>query len=265
MAAIRVLVDGRAGPFVRLPVREEEASLWKFGGMDPAFVLVHSLLLGPSTWAPVAARLASSGFTTVVPSLVDVTDADDPPFWPHVVNRVADAASQLPHGLPIFVVAHSNAGLYVPAIVHASRRPVAGCLFIEASLPSRDESTATASLERLNHLRTRATGDRLPQWTDWWDEQDVAMLFPDQQTRSTVTSEQPRLPLSYYEQQIPVPEGWDDRPCGYLLFGPAYDHMAREARARGWAVDQVPGHHLHHIVDPDAVTARITAMTRKWH
>jgi hypothetical protein len=61
-----------------------------------------------------------------------------------------------------------------------------------------------------------------------------------------------------------VPNGWDDRPCGYLLFGPGYDHVAQEARARGWDVDQIPGHHLHQLVDPDAVAARIAAMTGKW-
>ncbi|GAA2581409.1 hypothetical protein GCM10010399_08940 [Dactylosporangium fulvum] len=69
---------------------------------------------------------------------------------------------------------------------------------------------------------------------------------------------------SYYEQQIPVPDGWDNRPCGYLLFGPSYDHMAQDARVRGWDVDQVPGQHLHQLVDPDAVAARIVTMTRRW-
>jgi hypothetical protein len=70
--------------------------------------------------------------------------------------------------------------------------------------------------------------------------------------------------LSYYEQRIPVPAGWDDRPCGYLLFGPPYDRVARQARERGWAVDEIPGGHLHQVVDPDAVTARIIAMTATW-
>lgn len=231
------------------------------GWVHPAFVLVHSLLLGPSTWAPVAARL---GAVTVVPSLVDVADADDPPFWPLVVAKVNDAVSQLPQGQPILLVAHSNAGLLVPVIVQAARRPVAGCLFVDASLPCPTGSTPAASPERLNHLRTMVTAGRLPQWTTWWNEEDVALLFPDPQTRSAVSAEQPRLPLSYYEQQIPVPAGWDRRSCGYLLFGPPYDRMAQEARDRGWDVDEVAGGHLHQLVDPDAVTARIVAMTERW-
>jgi Alpha/beta hydrolase family len=200
----------------------------------------------------------------VVPSLLDVTDGDAP-FWPRVVDNVNDAVSQLPQGQPVWLVAHSNAGLFVPVIVQAARRPVAGCLFVDARLPLRTGPTPAASPERLSVLRAMVSGGRLPQWTTWWDEDDVALLFPDPQTRLTVSAEQPRLPLSYYEQQIPVPNGWDNRPCGYLLFGPPYDRMAQEARERGWDVDEVPGRHLHQLVDPDTVTARIVAMTDKWH
>ncbi|WP_239133653.1 alpha/beta hydrolase [Rugosimonospora africana] len=199
-----------------------------------------------------------------MPSLVDVTDADDPPFWPRIAARVNDAVASLPRDQPILLVAHSNAGVFVPVVVQAARRPVAGCLFVDARLPSRTGPTPTASPERLDYLRTTVTGGRLPQWTAWWDEDDVARLFPDPQTRSAVSAEQPRLPLSYYEQRVPVPAGWDDRPCGYLLFGPPYDGMAAEARDRGWDVDEVRGEHLHQLVDPDAVTARIVAMTEDW-
>ncbi|WP_231921422.1 hypothetical protein [Micromonospora auratinigra] len=91
----------------------------------------------------------------------------------------------------------------------------------------------------------------LPRWTAWWDESDVAPMFPDPQTRRVVSAEQPRLPLSYYEQKVPVPDGWDDAACGYLLFGPPYEQAAQDARERGWDVDHVPGLHLHQLVDPD--------------
>ncbi|MGW4940834.1 alpha/beta hydrolase [Actinoplanes sp. NPDC004185] len=233
--------------------------------MDPAYLLVHSLLLGPRTWSPVAADLAASGAATAVPSLIDVTDPDDPPFWPQVADAVNDAVDRLPANLPFVVVAHSNAGLLVPVIVQAARRPVAGCLFVDARLPARTGPSPAATPERLAHLRDRvATDGRLPPWTTWWDEDDVARLFPDRETRVAVSAEQPRLPLSYYEQRIPVPAGWDDRPCGYLLFGPPYDLMARDARERGWAVDELPGGHLHQLVDPGAVAARLVAMTRTW-
>ncbi|MDG4797788.1 alpha/beta hydrolase [Micromonospora sp. WMMD1082] len=232
--------------------------------MKPAFVLLHSLLLGPLTWAPVAANLRTRGTTTVVPSLVHVADVDDPPFWPRIGAAVNDGVSHLPPGQPIVLVAHSNAGPLVPVVVPAVGRPVAGCLFVDASLPSLRGPTPAASPERLAHLRSIATRDRLPQWTTWWEESIVAPLFPDPQTRSMVAAEQPRLPLSYYEQQFPVPADWDRRPCGYLLFGPPYDRLAREARTRGWRVAEVPGGHLHQLVDPEAVTAGIATITADW-
>jgi hypothetical protein len=92
----------------------------------------------------------------------------------------------------------------------------------------------------------------------------MALLFPDAQTREAVSAEQPRLPLSYWEESIPVPAGWDDRPCGYLLFGPPYEPMARDAQQRGWTVEHVPGLHLHQLVDPQTVAERIVAMTCTW-
>ena len=49
-------------------------------------------------------------------------------------------------------------------------------------------------------------------------------------------AEQPRLPLAYYEQRVPVPARWDEIPCGYLLFGPPYDEVAADAlTAGGWS------------------------------
>jgi len=119
-----------------------------------------------------------------------------------------------------------------------------------------------ALAELLNFLRTKATDGRLLLWTEWWEE-DVAPMFPAPQTRAAVTAEQPRLPLTYYEQAVPAPAGWDDQPCGYLLFGPPYDEMAADARGRGWLVEELPGQHLHQIVDPDGIAERLITMTQR--
>ena len=228
--------------------------------MDAALILVHSPSVGPLTWAPVAQRL---GDRAVVPSLLSVADAG-PPFWPAVAGTVRDAVDQLPPDRDVILVTHSNAGYFTPVIVEASPRPVAGCVFVDAGLPARTGSTPLAEAEFLEFLRPKVTDGRLPRWTDWWDDADVAPMFPDEPTRRAVCAEQPRLPLSYYEEQVPAPPGWADRPCGYLLFGTPYEPMAEEARERGWRVDHVPGEHLHQIVDPDTVASRILAMTAGW-
>lgn len=222
--------------------------------MRPIFVLVHSPSVGPSTWRPVAERLVAAGYQVRVPSLLGV-GSGAPPFWPRVVDAVRDDLRRVPAGRPVVLVAHSNAGLFVPVTRAGLDRPVVGTVFVDAALPARSGPTPVATPELLDFLRPLAVDGRLPWWTDWWEEADVAPMFPDPALRRTVVEEQPSLPLSYYEQRIPVPVGWDDHPCSYLLFGPPYDGPAAEARERGWRVAHLPGEHLHQIVDPDG-TAR---------
>jgi hypothetical protein len=220
-------------------------------------VLVHSPSVGPLTWAPVAERMPGS----VVPSLLHVAESG-PPFWPAVAGAVADAIGRLPDDTKVVLVAHSNAGLFVPAIVGASGRTISACVFVDAALPARRGPTAVASPANLAFLRDLAGPDgRLPGWTSWWDDAEIAPMFPDAATRRAVEAEQPRLPLAYYEQPVPAPAGWDDRPCGYLLFGPPYDEVAADARGRGWPVEHVAGRHLHQLVDPGAVAAGIRRLS----
>ncbi|MBO0801551.1 MAG: alpha/beta hydrolase [Nocardiopsaceae bacterium] len=228
--------------------------------MRPVFVLVHSPSVGPSTWRPVAERLTAAGHRARLPSLLGVGDGE-PPFWPRAVSAVRDDLGGVPADTPVILVAHSNAGLFVPVIRAGLGHPVAGSIFVDAALPAATGATPVAPGELLEFLRPKARdGGVLPRWTDWWDEADVAPMFPDQATRRTITNEQPALPLSYYEQSIPVPEGWDDHPCAYLLFGPPYDEDAEEARQRGWRVARLPGEHLHQVVDPGAVARLLTEL-----
>lgn len=230
--------------------------------MPPVFVLVHSPSVGPLTWTPVAASLRARGHQSIVPSLLAVADAG-PPFWPRVVDAVTAVMSRLDPDRPVVLVAHSNAGLFIPLLVTHATRPVRGCLFVDAALPASVGSTPVVPAELLHGLRAKVTDGRLPPWTEWWDEGDVAPMFPDPEIRAAVTAEQPWLPLAYYEQLVPVPAGWDDQPCGYLVFGPPYDRLAADARGRGWLIDELPGQHLHQIVDPDGVADRLILMAQR--
>ncbi|MFF5229476.1 alpha/beta fold hydrolase [Dactylosporangium sp. NPDC000521] len=210
------------------------------------YVLVHSPLLGPASWAPVAALLDAA-----VPSLLG-----GPPSWPAVVQQVLDAA---PPG-PVILVAHSNAGYFMPAVAGALPQRVAACVFVDAALPARTGPTPIVAPKVLEHLRDRVVDGLLPPWTTWWPGSDLARLIPDPRLRQAVEAEQPRIPLWYYEQRLPVPAGWDTVPCGYLQFSAHYAPAAAEAQDRGWLVEHLPGEHLHQLVDPRAVTDRLTAM-----
>ncbi|MDR3082459.1 MAG: alpha/beta hydrolase, partial [Streptomyces sp.] len=170
--------------------------------MQPIFVLVHSPSVGPSTWRPVAEHLTAAGHQVRVPSLLHV-GADAPPFWPRVVGAVRDDLRQVPVDSPVTLVAHSNAGLFLPSIRSGLDHPVTCSIFVDAALPARIGPTPVASPELLEFLRPMAVNGRLPRWTDWWDEADVAPMFSDPRVRQTVIEEQPTLPLSYYEQHIP--------------------------------------------------------------
>ncbi|MEU1364754.1 alpha/beta hydrolase [Streptomyces sp. NPDC005803] len=221
--------------------------------MPSTFVLVHSPSVGPATWHPVADLLVASGHQVRVPSLLHV-GAGEPPFWPRAAEAVRDDLTEIPSESTLVLVAHSNAGLFLPAIRAGLDHPVAASVFVDAALPARTGPTPVAPPELLEFLRPLAVDGTLPRWTDWWDEKDVAPLFSDPAMRQKLVAEQPRLPLSYYEQDIPVPAGWDDHPCAYLLFGPPYEEVAADARARGWRVAHLPGEHLHQTVDPLGTT-----------
>ncbi len=226
----------------------------------PLFVLVHSPSVGPSTWQAVADLLREMGHNAVVPSLLSVGDGR-PPFWPQVTALVRAGMAGTDSSAPVVLVAHSNAGLFLPVIAAELGRQVACLVFADASVPPSSGSAPLAGDDFLPFLRGLVEDDgRLPQWTSWWSEDDVAPMLPDSRLRQLVTEEQPRLPLDYYLEAVPVPAGWDDHRCGYLQFSQAYEGEAAEAQRRGWPVRTARGEHLHQVVDPAGVTEALLGL-----
>jgi hypothetical protein len=208
-------------------------------------VLVPSPLLGPAVWAPVADELRRRGRS------VSVAGPAGPVGSPTDVVR--GLLAELAPGEPLTLVPHSNAGLYVAAL--AAERPVEGVVFVDAGLPS-SAPTTPATPPAFRAFLAGLVGDDglLPPWTRWWPAEDVDALFPDAQTRAAVEREQRRLPLGYFEADVPTPPGWERLPAAYLAFGDTYADERAEARGRGWPVETLPGEHLHLLVDPVAVT-----------
>lgn len=210
-------------------------------------LLIPSPLLGPAIWDSTARALERHGRAVKVPSLQGVSRSAAP-YWPAGVDVIVRAAG----AEPVVLVPHSNSGLYMPAVVDALGDQVRAVVFVDAALPG---AGYFAQRDFLNNL----TGaDRLlPPWTSWWQESDVAELFPDAEVRARVEAEQARMPLAYYDHLPPAPDGWDRPRCGYLWFAEPYDTGAEQASARGWPTRHVPGNHLHMLVDPETVATAV--------
>jgi hypothetical protein len=227
----------------------------------PAFVLVHSPLVGPSTWHPVARELQSRARRAVVPSLVDVAGAQAPQ-WQHACRAVEAGTATIPG--PVVLVGHSGAGLLLPTIAHAISAPVAAMLFVDTFLPP---PTGTATLlppEFLDELRARARNGVLPPWSQWFGDDVMSELVPDAAMRALLEADMPHLPLSYFEGKPPVTAGWDRRACAYLLLSDEpYAAAADDAQARGWPITRLPNaHHLSLVTDPEAVTGSLLELER---
>jgi hypothetical protein len=213
-------------------------------------VLIPSPFLGPALWEPVAVALREDfGVAAVVPAPPVPATAD-----PAVV--LAAVRDGLPERDDLVLVPHSNAGLYVPALV--SDRPVRGVVFVDAVLPPARGVVPVAPEGLRDHLRGRVGSDGLlPPWTAWWAEEEVAGLFPDAATRDRVAGEQQRVPFHYLAARVELPEGWDRIPAAYVGFGDTYAEELADARGRGWPVSVMVGGHLHMLCDPAAVAAEL--------
>ena len=222
-------------------------------------VLVHSPLVGPATWAPVADELRRDGADVVVPDL-GVAEEGDEPFWRQHARAAAAVVRALPMGHQPVLVAHSGAGVLLPAIRGLADRPMAAYVFVDAGLPG--DGSRIGGGPRAEQLRALYRGGgRFPNWTD----ADLAELVPDPAARRRLLADLRPQPLAFWEEAIPLPTGWPDAPCAYLRFppNPAYDEPAAEARRRGWPYAELPGGHFHLLVDPPAVATAIAGLLRR--
>jgi pimeloyl-ACP methyl ester carboxylesterase len=113
---------------------------------DPVFVLIHSPLVGPKTWLPVADELVRRGREALVPSLLGVAAAPAP-HWRHVPEVVRAATANT--AAPVVLVGHSGAGLLLPAIADALTVEVAALVFVDSFLPPANGSVRLAPPARL--------------------------------------------------------------------------------------------------------------------
>jgi hypothetical protein len=213
-------------------------------------VLLPSPLLGPATYEPLADELGSHGLT------VTLADLPVEPTTPQSV--LAAFESVLAAGCDV-VVAHSNAGYYLPALLE--RRSIAA-IAMDAALPTQDgceTRLAPPAFAELIHSLPLTAG-RLPPWPTWWDPVEVAPLFPDDEWFQRASRDAPRLPPAYFAGRLPVPHGWEAGPRAYVAFGETYADEAAFAEVSGWLVRRVEGTHLEHLRAPRDVARLLQSL-----
>jgi hypothetical protein len=225
--------------------------------MTELIALVHAPSLGPASWLPVARELSRATPRVVVPDLRGFAEGG-PPYVPRLVEVAAD---QLRAGRDdeLVMVMHSGAGVFAPYLIAAAGAGRAAALFAEAALPRRPGASTVVEAGFLPYLRQLADHRGIvPPWPQWWPDEDLSPLFPDEAARKSVTGEAQPLPQAFFEELLPaLPGGWPPCVAGYLVFSEPYRREAGAAARAGWPVREVPGGHLHMLVDPGAVAAAI--------
>jgi hypothetical protein len=226
----------------------------------PRLVLIHSPLLGPFSWRPVADELRRRGVPAETPAFPRLS-AVEGDFYPALVASLAASVDGAGRA-PAVLVAHSGAGPLIPALRARLQTPVEGVIFADAILPHPGRSWFdTAPPELRAQLRAGAEGGLLPRWDGWWPPGSLARLVPDEDLRRQLTGELELLPVDYFEE--PAPAGEPTGACAFLQLSGAYEDEARRAARYGWPVIRLPLNHLATLTQPQAVAGALETLAAK--
>lgn len=217
--------------------------------------LIHPPALSPAVFAPLTAALEAAGHQVAVPdytgelsmaaswwrraTLACVTAIDG------LVGNAAPAPEDREGARtyranapgPDVLVAFSGAGVLMPLVCNT--RPPGTAVFLDATLPTATERESLPSAQvrsMVAGLRAEHPGDRLPRWTRWWPEAELATLLPDAAMRATLDAQAPELPADFYDEGVGTAPGWEPPKVAYVQLTGAYDAEAKDAATRGWSV-----------------------------
>ena len=217
------------------------------------YALIHSPLVGSFTWELVQRVLEEQTLRVIVPAIYDDPNSTLP-YWQQHADSVVKYLAQIPMQQKIILIAHSGAGLLLPAIRQKLKHSIFAYVFVDAGIP-RD------GLSRLDLMRLED-----PQWAEQfhqsllqgevfpaWTENDLKEIIPDAESRRKLVYEIRPRSLPFFAEPIPVQAGWPDAPCIYIKFSTSYEWDATQAKREGWPVYEIDVGHFHMLVDPVAV------------
>ncbi len=226
------------------------------GRVVATFVLIHSPLVGPATWHWVARELTRQGHRVTVPSISRGAVAGD---WRTCVRLAVD---QVGTQEDTVLVGHSGAGYLLPSLADEMAHPPTQLVFVDAGVPPVSGESALLPEDLLARLRTMADDGVLPPWSDWFGPGAIDSLVPDLDRRDAVVADLPRIPVSYFDARVPVPDGWSTATNGaYILLSDAYRPDAREAASLGWPVIELLGAHLDLVTRAEDVARVLAGLT----
>ena len=221
------------------------------------FVLIHSPLVGPLTWAGVGAQLETSGHSVALPDLSPVLKSGRP-YWEAIFARVRESVDDVRMKGSLTLVAHSAAGAYLSAIQEALDRDIAATIYVDARLPDPGKSLIDSGPpEMAGAIRSMADNGWLPPWNEWFGEAAMREVLPDDSLRYEFISQLLPIPLALFEETIPGVVGWSGKSAGYIYFGDVYETEVQLVQEMGWPTVRLEGQHLHMLVEPAAVTEAI--------
>jgi hypothetical protein len=225
------------------------------------FLLVHSPVVGPSTWWWVADALRAAGHAVVVPDLRDLAATGDPQAVITGAIEANLAAGPLGADGHVIVVGHSGAGVLLPSIATAVDAPYRSLVFVDAGIPPYEGATSIGGAF-LDHLRSMADDGLVPPWSTWWGDDAMAELVPDAERRAILETQVRATPIELFETPIDVPALWYEISSSYVLLGEPYRRDANTAAAWGWPVVERLGGHLDIVTEPEAIARAIVDIIR---
>lgn len=220
------------------------------------WVLVHSPMLSPAFWGPVAAVLRGRG------QLVLTADLSSALTRSHgYAIAQADLVADAVDADIVRLIAHSGAGPVLPTIAErlGSRGvPVSDSVFVDAGLPHPGQSRFAVLPElAVTHLRGIVVDGWLPPWPSWWSPADLYAMLPDADLRRKLVAGCPQLPVGLFSEPMPVGDRVAMGRVRFCRLSSAYDAAADQASRDGWEVARMAAQHLAPFTDPEPVADAI--------